>query len=384
MRKNEESSSFSASIFFNSTTFTMPELPEVERFRRLLLPLVSDTMTLKLTRLNTGTTKPPRKFISDDEISEIHEHGYRVASVNRKGKLICLVLTNSTTDIKYCYVHMGMTGRISTPYHVPKLESLRSDVEYPPPYSHLKFSVDKTEACFSDPRKFGSIQIKSDLTNFESMAPDALNELQEHKEDLLGKIVGQSMGIKGILLDQKRVVSGVGNWIADELMYQMQMHPDQNYLTKKQATTLLDVMHNILTIAVECEDNTYPKGWLFHYRWNKKKNTKDAQGRTITFLTSGGRTSAIVPSLQTKKSQVPTTERSRNDKPKKRRAANKEKVKVSKEDKKTAASSSNGVGTKITSNNNKRRKKVKDETSSTTRDERSKKNERRSPRLRNN
>jgi len=130
-------------------------------------------------------------------------------------------------------------------------------------------------------------------------------------EAILGKLTHQSMGIKGILLDQKRAVCGVGNWVADEVLYQTKMHPDQNYLTREQAMVLVHRLHVILDVAVQClsRDEEYPREWLFHYRWSKRgsKNTtiKDAEGRSIVFVTSGGRTSAVVPSIQKQKSQKP-------------------------------------------------------------------------------
>ena len=282
----------------------MPELPEVEQLRRLLLPLVSKTGRLQLTRLSLET-KPPRKFLSDEDINFINEKDFCISDVQRKGKLICLILkSDKYKKTSYLFVHMGMTGRISNPSFVPSLESLKKNTEYPPPYSYLKFSNGDAEACFSDPRKFGSIQLKESLQDFDDLAPDALKDMIVHKSEILEKIRNQSAGIKGILLDQKRSLSGVGNWVADEVLYQIEMHPDQNFLTTDQANTLLDTLYDILTIAVDCRDNSYPNEWLFHYRWNSKKTTKDAQGRLVTFITSGGRTSAIVPSIQKKKSQV--------------------------------------------------------------------------------
>lgn len=279
----------------------MPELPEVEQFRRLLLPLVSKTGRLQLARLSLET-KPPRKFLSDEDINVINEKDFCVSDVQRKGKLICLILqSDKYQKTSYLFVHMGMTGRISNPSFVPSLESLKKNTEYPPPYSYLKFSNGDAEACFSDPRKFGSIQLKDSQQDFDDLAPDALKDMIVHKSKILEKIRNQSAGIKGILLDQKRSLSGVGNWVADEVLYQIEMHPDQNYLSTDQANTLLDTLYNILKIAVECRDNSYPNEWLFHYRWNSKKTTKDAKGRLVTFITSGGRTSAIVPSIQRKR-----------------------------------------------------------------------------------
>ena len=331
----------------------MPELPEVENFRRLLLPLVSTEHPLELERCSVEKS-PPRKFISDDEMSDIQDRKMMVSDVIRKGKLICMVLNEKQKNVKkYLFLHMGMTGRISTPECIPKLKELSDTESYPPPYTYLRLSAGPNQACFSDPRKFGAVYLK-DVSgeDFGVLAPDAWKSTRTWKvkknEDshshevadestitnILKKIAGQSMGIKGVLLDQKRAVCGVGNWVADEVLYQIEMHPDQNYLTQDEAKTLLERLHEILDTAVQClyDGKEFPEEWLFHYRWSKRKKVtvKDAHGRSIVFVTSGGRTSAVVPSIQKKKSRKPvastSTTPSKNEKTTKNSAANKKRT----------------------------------------------------------
>jgi formamidopyrimidine-DNA glycosylase len=330
----------------------MPELPEVENFRRLLLPLVSGEHPLRLERQSLEKL-PPSKFVTDDEINEVHRLDLVVSDVLRKGKLICLVLkekkekgnnnnnnnnignnknkNNNIAATKYMFLHMGMTGRISTPDHIPKLKELKDTDIYPPPYTYIRLVAGPNEASFSDPRKFGSMYLKDKLEDdFDILAPDALNELLMKKEGkqqddepsvalqdgttkdaIIAKLIQQSTGIKGILLDQKRCVCGVGNWVADEVLYQTKMHPDQNFLSEEQALLVLHRLHMILEQAVQClsQDQEFPQEWLFHYRWSKrgsaKKTVTDAKGRSIIFVTSGGRTSAVVPSIQKKINQKP-------------------------------------------------------------------------------
>jgi formamidopyrimidine-DNA glycosylase len=55
------------------------------------------------------------------------------------------------------------------------------------------------------------------------------------------------------------------------------------------------------------ESTRFPEDWLFNHRWGKGK--KDApgtlpNGAKITFLTVGGRTSCVVPSVQKKTGAV--------------------------------------------------------------------------------
>lgn len=283
----------------------MPELPEVERFRQALLPLISKSESLQLKRLSLEK-QPPRKFLSDDDINKINKGNFRVSDVIRKGKQLCIVLKHQE-DIQYLFVHMGMTGHISSPHYIPKLKEVKPDKNFPPAFTYLLFSVGSYEASFSDPRKFGHILLKDSLDDFDGLAPDALNDLIEQRPLILQKLANQAAGIKGILLDQKRCISGVGNWVADEVLYQIEMHPDQAALTPAQASNLLDKLNEILNVAVNSlqKNEEFPKAWLFHYRWNKKKTTTDANGRTVTFVTSGGRTSAIAACIQKKKYQKP-------------------------------------------------------------------------------
>jgi formamidopyrimidine-DNA glycosylase len=64
-------------------------------------------------------------------------------------------------------------------------------------------------------------------------------------------------------------------------------------------------IHYICSTAVDLlgDSDKFPEAWLFKHRWGKGK--KDApgtlpSGEKIVFLTVGGRTSAVIPSVQKK------------------------------------------------------------------------------------
>ena len=55
------------------------------------------------------------------------------------------------------------------------------------------------------------------------------------------------------------------------------------------------------------DSDKFPEHWLFKHRWSKGKKNKQSSlpnGEKITFLTVGGRTSAVVPSVQKKTGPV--------------------------------------------------------------------------------
>lgn len=295
----------------------MPELPEVEHFRRLLLPLCStkEPLTLKLLGQNHN-----KKFMTLEQTKQLNKEKLVCQSIERRGKLICMVLaptdkskktaTSNQDRLRYLYVHMGMTGSITTPERVPCFGHVDSrweaPEEYPPRFSYLQFSTPSADACFSDPRKFGYVSLVATLQEFESLAPDALTEAEHKKEGGPGisddAWCNYSTAIKSVMLDQKKVAAGIGNWIADEVLYQTQLHPLQSYLTLEESKKVNKTLKYVLQTAVSSSDTSspYPEDWLFHVRWGKGKKTapKDAKGRTLKFIDAAGRTSAIVPSIQ--------------------------------------------------------------------------------------
>jgi formamidopyrimidine-DNA glycosylase len=284
----------------------MPELPEVESFRRLLLPLVGKAIEVRRLgdnhRIQLEDLKEGASILCTDVI--------------RRGKQLCLAVTVSKS-LRYMYLHMGMTGQIRVYGKYQNWGDIRDngspaghldvkaeDESSPPKYTYLIFSAPATNytAYFCDPRKFGSCYLANDLSDLNALAPDALtcNDTKIIEKEILPSITNQRLGIKAILLDQKRAVSGVGNWIADEVLYQCGMHPDQTRLDSSEALLVWQTLQHIVSKAVHAQihDESYPVEWLFHYRWTGKKAGRDSQGRTITFVTSGGRTSAIVLAQQ--------------------------------------------------------------------------------------
>jgi formamidopyrimidine-DNA glycosylase len=60
-------------------------------------------------------------------------------------------------------------------------------------------------------------------------------------------------------------------------------------------------------VEVLADSDKFPEHWLFKHRWSKGKKNKSStlpNGEKITFLTVGGRTSAVVPSVQKKTGPV--------------------------------------------------------------------------------
>ena len=97
----------------------------------------------------------------------------------------------------------------------------------------------------------------------------------------------------------------------DEIMYDAKIHPEQysNALTPAQIKQLYKSIHYICSFAVDnlADSSKFPEEWLFKHRWGKGKkdsSTTLPNGSKFVYLTVGGRTSCVVPSVQKKTGPV--------------------------------------------------------------------------------
>lgn len=97
----------------------------------------------------------------------------------------------------------------------------------------------------------------------------------------------------------------------DEILYHAKIHPEQysNTLGDDQIKELHTCIHYVCQTAYDllADSEKFPPHWLFKHRWGKGKKNQTSvlpNGDKITFLTVGGRTSAVVPAVQKKTGAV--------------------------------------------------------------------------------
>lgn len=97
----------------------------------------------------------------------------------------------------------------------------------------------------------------------------------------------------------------------DEILYNARLHPEQysDTFNSEQIQKLHESIMYVCQTAVDllADSTKFPDDWLFKHRWGKGKKdapTKLPNGEAITFLTVGGRTSCVVPSVQKKTGAV--------------------------------------------------------------------------------
>eukprot|EP00892_Ulva_mutabilis_P006956 jgi/Ulvmu1/4632/UM002_0363.1 len=183
---------------------------------------------------------------------------------------------------------------------------------WPPRFVKLELTMDDgAQIAFTDARRFARVKL---LENPEAQAPvsnlgpDSYTELPPVPE-FVAMLAKQQKRVKALLIDQT-FLSGIGNWVADEILYQANIYPEAraNTVTDSQAVLLHTAIEHVLTVAVKAgaRSDEFPPSWLFHYRWTGKVATTHSNGHAVQFLKVGGRTTAYVPALQPKQASDPT------------------------------------------------------------------------------
>eukprot|EP01038_Epipyxis_sp_PR26KG_P006655 gene6655-9136_t len=295
----------------------MPELPEVESAR---LHLEVNGLGHKITRFETKERGGgDRDGLFDDLVFCDNENVFlsniaqskQIYAVKRKGKYLWIEFENNSV-----LFHLGMTGYfLFKGIHVPiyKSRKITNIDQWPPKYAKFQLEL-SNGVCIAlcDPRRLARIRIKDknplQTTPLSKLAIDPIIDPIPSTEMLHNKLSHYNCSIKSLLLDQEKVFCGIGNWIADEILYQSSIHPEtnSNRISIEGVEVLVQNMVNILHIANEADAQytLFPKEWMFHYRWEKRKSKTEnilmENGKTVVFLTCGGRTSAIVPIKQIK------------------------------------------------------------------------------------
>jgi formamidopyrimidine-DNA glycosylase len=201
-----------------------------------------------------------------------------------------------------------MTGAFRSPETTP-LE-LRSSprggepLQWPPRFAKLHFHfAGGGELAMTNARRLGRIRLREDPLHEAPIADlgfDPLLEMPATK-DFAARLGARKGRLKSVLMDQ-RFIAGVGNWIADEVLYQARIDPRRrgSELNEAEARRVGRVLSRIIRRAVEVDaDKTrFPRAWLFHRRWGKRTDALTAKGEPIEFLEIAGRTTAWAPSVQ--------------------------------------------------------------------------------------
>ncbi|KIW31339.1 formamidopyrimidine-DNA glycosylase [Cladophialophora immunda] len=299
----------------------MPEIAEVARIVHFIRKLLVGKTIAKVTATDDASVYG--KVGTSAAEFEKHMAGKKIIDAGQQGKYFWMIMSSPPHPV----MHFGMSGWLKfksehTYYYQP--QEGKKDEAWPPKF--MKFMLETEaedgeepiEAAFVDMRRFARVrlvdcpaaEIRQHSPLVENGPDPVIDKEMVTVEWLKDKCKSKKVPIKAMLLDQANI-SGIGNWVGDEIMYNAKIHPEQyaNTLNDGQITQLHKSIHYICNTAVELlgDSEKFPEDWLFKHRWGKGK--KDASntlpnGDKIAFLTVGGRTSAVVPSVQKKTGPV--------------------------------------------------------------------------------
>ncbi len=188
----------------------MPELPEVERYRT-----AAETV---LWRPIASVTSPDAWYLKGRTTGAALTQalvGRSFVSARRIGKLLLLEADSGPM----LGIRFGMTGTLVVDGSAVIDRLLHAPVGRNPSFDRWSAAFEGGGAIVvSDPRRLGGVTLDPDLSR---MGPDAL---AIRAAELSAALRGSSTALKARLLDQSRV-AGIGNLIADELLWQAGLSP---------------------------------------------------------------------------------------------------------------------------------------------------------------
>lgn len=228
----------------------MPELPEVETYRRFLDELVTHQT------ITAFEVKDAHVLAADEDTLRRAVVGRTVTGTSRLGKNCFLLLD----DGRVLVLHFGMTGDVG---------AYRDEADAPRFTRVALHLASGLRAAFVDPRKFGRIRLADSVEAYrqaKKLGPDALDITSEELQVRLGH---RKTILKPLLLNQS-LTAGLGNWIVDEVLFQAKIHPERvaNSLTAAEFSRLHAAIQLVLRTAIAHEANyrQFPASFLIHAR----------------------------------------------------------------------------------------------------------------------
>ena len=227
----------------------MPELPEVETFKRFLeqgeggSPSVLGK-TIQGGDLLWGKTlaSPPwGEFLSRVE-------GQTIVTLSRRGKHLLIHLTTDTLVL-----HFRMSGEVVV------------ESQTKPMREHYRLIINFTDGdrlAFNNPRKFGKVWLTSNPEVLLShLGPEPLSE-DFTPQDFYEILQKRHRQIKSLLLDQRAIV-GLGNIYTDEALHLSKIHPltKSDTLSFEQAKLLWENIRQVLRAGIENQGTSFD--WMY-------------------------------------------------------------------------------------------------------------------------
>lgn len=259
----------------------MPELPEVETYRRTAERHVTGRRiravhTVDPAMLRNTTPQGLGRAVT----------GATLDTPRRTGKWVALP-TDATSDL---VVHFGMTGAFRW----------LADGERPGSYDHVQLAFDDGVLVLRMPRKLGGVWIARDDEEREEITGRlGLDAWSVDADDLRARLAGSRAGLKSALMDQSKI-AGVGNLLSDEICWQVCVHPAARCVDLPDAVwdRVADALTRALDTGVDMGHVPTADGFLLDVRRDDDARCPRC-GAALQSSTVAGRTSVWCPTDQT-------------------------------------------------------------------------------------
>ena len=229
----------------------MPELPDVEVFRRTL---ARSSLHRRISAVEVADTE----VLEDVSAAELEREltGSQLTSTTRHGKHLYVSRDHGPA----LALHFGMTAYVEPgPADAPEPRHARVTVEF----------EDGRRLVFVDQRRFGRVTLVDDPAvdvKERGLGPDALSVGLDRLRDLLEV---SRADLVAVLMDQS-AIAGIGNIYSDEILFHARLDPHGRAcgLTDNEVARLHRQLRRVLERAIEAhaQPEQMPDGWLIHAR----------------------------------------------------------------------------------------------------------------------
>lgn len=259
----------------------MPELPDVEGFRRYLARHAEG-------RRIVGVRVPDRQIVRNRSPQALGRalQNARFATPTRHGKWLIARLDPGPTEL---LLHFGMTGLLS--WSERATDRHRHD--------RVIFVCEQGELRYNNMRRFGGVWLARDEDERHHitgpLGPDAAAITHEDLERLLA---GRRGGAKAALMDQ-RLLAGVGNLLSDEILWRARIRPGTPVakLPPARRRHLYDALHAAVTESIRYGRVPHGQRWLTRVRDDRQACCPRC-ATPLRRATVAGRTACWCPSCQ--------------------------------------------------------------------------------------
>jgi formamidopyrimidine-DNA glycosylase len=184
--------------------------------------------------------------------------------------------------------------------------AVRGADHQPERHEHLILFTRRVALVLRDPRMFGRVALHGSggLPDWWAALPVEILADGFTADYLAGRLASRrSQGVKALLLDQE-VFPGIGNWMADEVLWRSGFHPGRpvSSLSVAEAGQLRRAARRVCRAALRVIGTDWgdpPRSWLFPHRWrNGGRCPRTGCGALLARAAFAGRTTCWCPQCQ--------------------------------------------------------------------------------------